>query len=318
MAEEDAPPDAEAEAPARPKRRRLERAAQFGLAVVRHRDLLVQALELLRKAQAVTPDQEAAAVAAFETGTHAARAKLVEIVEQLQRANFGEVLVALRDERVSLKSEGKALVDEARRELQDFLDQNRPTLEAIERVSTDLADAGRELAASLKYAGREAADELVQRAKKRLTGIDTAEMERAFLTWSARTISGLEGRFLQALTAFGVLLIIAGLLVVAGQVELLKEAVIAATAAVLLVAGALFLRWSITLRGALRASQAELDRLAAMESRERRTYVMEKWGTRPPAASAAPASSSTAPTLSGRLQTPSESGPASDDAAPPQ
>lgn len=261
----------------RPTREILGRAVSVATVLVQNKDLLVQALELLRKAQAVTPREEAELMAAYETGGSLARQTIFQLVEKLQNTHLGEVVIALRDQPDLLRSQGKALAAEARAELHRFLDENQPALEAVERVSENLQAAGRELAESLRGAGREAAEHLLRRGKEVLLDVDAGGYEQAALEWAMQATVELERRFTRILITLGILFATTGTLVAGQAYPEVRTVATVLLVALLLWLGLLLMDWGVRVRKAAGRGREELDRLARMDPQERRDYLAARF-----------------------------------------
>lgn len=286
-----------------PFRERVAQVAQVGATILEHRELFVHALELLRKSDTVSAQEEARIVAAYREGSAQARQRLAELVENLQEANFGKVVIALRDEREQLKqdlrtegktlaAEGRLLVDHYLGELQRFLERNEPTLEAIEDVSRDLADAGRTLAASLKFAGREAADELIKRGGTALRDVQTEEIEAEVIDWARKTVPRADDGINRVLNLLGfVFLAVTVLLVgIVYKPLLIPAAILAAAGSAALTY--VFFSQAMRIRRNVNAATHYLDRLAAMSKDERHDYFVARWRKRHAAEGSAPESGS--------------------------
>ncbi len=294
---------------------------------------MLQALELLRRSRAVSAEDEVKLLAAYDQGTPQSRNELLGLVENLQHARYGAVAVRLRPEggtfdqeirrgtraaleegkrfvdeyRAELKAEGRAAVEEGevlvrryKTELQQFLDENQPTVEAVERVSHDLADAGRQLAGAVKYAGREFADELVKQGKRALSGIDTEAYEVALLEGSARVVDRTGKGLRASLALLGVFFLLVGALLGASLYPPLRTAALIATGSVAGLLGLFLIWWGWRISRGLRAGARELQRLAAMREEDRHEYFRTRLAAeaepRPRATADAVTDSSRAPT----------------------
>lgn len=316
------------------KRGRARRAAAIGATMYRHRDLLVQALELLRRAHAISADEEARLAAAYEEGTPKERARLSEIVDRLQEANLGEVIIglatradgadrdraihlideskralkeagqrlaeqgrrllpdgkvdmekgeellrtgrkALRTESRALARQGRRLAQDYRQELQEFLDENQPTVEAVERVSKDLAEAGRELAASLKFAGREAADELLKRGKKVITGLETADLEQAVLDEAIATLPRIRSNVNRVLRWIGGFFVAMSVVMFTVWYPPLTPIALSAAGLLLLLLAIVIFGWKRDLARTLTDAEAGLRRIEALPAGERRRRIVQ-------------------------------------------
>lgn len=255
---------------------RLARVARAGAAVLRHRDLLIQALELLRNTEVVTARQQVAALAAYEQGSQSVKDRVAHLIERLEVANFGEAVVQLREEKDALAMEGRVLLREGQRELQEFLDKNRPTIEALERASREIAETGRELAASIRVAGKDAADELLRRGRKAILQVETEEYERALFDWLLKAVPRAERFATQILYSFGALCLAAAFYIGAQWFPSLKVWSAVLGVLTLLWLGFTFLRNGLVVTAALRTAHNELDRLAQMNPRERRQFILSK------------------------------------------
>ena len=330
--EPDLTPDPSDAAP--PKRSRAKRAAALGATAYRHRDLLVQALDLLRRARAISAGEQARLAAAYEEGTPKDRARLSEIVDRLQEANLGEVIIglakrvegsdrdravqllddgkralreaghklaeqgrrllpdgkvdvekgeellrtgrkALRTETRALAREGRRLAQDYRQELQEFLDQNQPTVEAVERVSKDLAEAGRELASSLMFAGREAADELLKHGKKVITGFETADLEQAVLDEAIATIPRVRNNINRVLRWIGGFFVAMSLVMFTVWYPPLTPIALSAAGLLLLLLAIVIFGWKRDLTRTLTEAEVGLRRIEALPAGERRRRIVQ-------------------------------------------
>lgn len=178
------------------------------------------------------------------------------------------------------KVEGEALVSKYRGELQDFLDRNRPSIDAVERAGTQIAGAARELAGSLKYAGREAADELVKRGRKVLLEADTEAWEQAALDWSAQTLPQVERSARSILTWAGLFFVAVALLFGSSLYEPIRAYALALAGLVSFALALVVFQAAWRLRRVSTDATERLEKWAAMSSNERRAVVVAKWKAR--------------------------------------
>lgn len=284
---QDAPPpdSAPQEPPERP--RRLEKALGAAATVLRHRELLMQALELLRSARAVTPRQESELLAAYEAGTETVRREVNLLVERLQAANLGEIAVTLRERPELLREQGQLLARDVRAEVDRFLRDQQPTVDAVARAGQELATTGRELARSLKGLGKEAAEHLIRRGREVIREADTGDYEQAAFDWAAHNVPRLERRLVRVLVISGILLVTTGVLVAFRDVPTVRTAAFFLLVALLLYLGFVLLVWAGTLNRRAKEARVQLDRLAGMTPTERRDHFRAKLRRRQPATAGA-------------------------------
>lgn len=303
MSEEDAPAP-EPGTPDEPldERSRLERAAGIARTVLRHKQLLVAAMEMLRAKAALSEDEEVKILAAYEQGSLAARSALNDLVERLQKANLGRVVVALSGEGASpeptvaelregaaptLRAAGEQVLAEARPYLEhakarlaELRALEEPVLQRLESISANLRDAGKEVAGGLKGAGREAADELVRRGKRWWMSAETEELEREFFDWALRSLPKAERTLVHVLIGFGILLFASGILLAAQELNILQELAIFVAIALLLALGLMMINWGIKISEAMKTGRGEVERLARMNPQERRVFLATRWTER--------------------------------------
>lgn len=292
-----------------PRRSKMDRAAAAAQTLLRHRQLLVAAMEMLREKAALSEEEEVKILSAYETGTATARAALDGLVEQLQKANFGKVMIGLgarlqpvaeqiRPEDLTVEglrararpaiqavkeevlAEARPYMERAKHRLAELKVLEEPTLRRLEGISGNLKDASKEIALGLKGAGREAADELVRRGKRWWMSAETEELEREFFDWVLRSLPKAERTTVHFLMGFGILLFTSGILLAAQEIGILQELAIFLAIVLMLGLGLGMINWAIKLSEAMKSGRGEIERLARMTPEERRIHLTRRWAAR--------------------------------------
>src|SRR5688500_11207917 len=227
---------------------KIDKAIGAATTILRHKQLLVAAMEMLREKGALSEEEEVKIVSAYEPGQEAARSALSDLVERLQTANFGKVMISLAGrlqpmaqdlQPEDLTTEGlrararpaiRAVKEEVLAEARPYLERAKlrlaelrvleePTLRRLEAISGNVKEASKEIAVGLKGAGREAADELVRRGKRWWMSAETEELGREFFDWVLKSIPKAERTLVHFLIGFGILLFGSGILLAAQEFE---------------------------------------------------------------------------------------------------
>lgn len=281
---------------------RLQQAASTAAFAMRHKEKIVAVMEILRERQAVSDEDEVKVVAAYEQGTPVARAAINELLEKLQKAKLGNILIGLQPEssttqltmegvqkmaqpflsmgKEQIRAEALPYLEKARQKLVELKALEGPTLQRLEVVGSDLASAGRELAKGLKGMGKEAADELVKQGKTYWMNAETEELEREIFDWTLKTLPKAETMLRRIFLGFGFLLVIGGVLVAVRQFTLLKELAVYAAILILIFMGLMMVKLAIDFSETLRQSRGEMDTLLKMTPRERRAHLTRRWAQR--------------------------------------
>jgi hypothetical protein len=308
---EESPTEPE-EAPAEeeePKPSKMERFVGAAHAVYRHQQLLVAAMEMLRERAALSEEEEVKIMSAYESGTATARAALAGLVEKLQEANLGKVVIKLGERlqpiatelkpeditiaglkakaapafeavKGDLLAEARPYLEKAKQRLAELKVLEEPALRRLEGISGNLRDASKEIGLGLKGAGREAADELVRRGKRWWMSAETEELEREFFDWVLKSLPKAERMAVHILMGFGVLLFTTGILVAAQEIGILQELAIFLAIILMLGLGLMMINWAIKLSEAMKSGRGEIERLARMTPDERRLYLTKRWADR--------------------------------------
>jgi hypothetical protein len=283
---------------------KLQKAAAIATTVLRHKELLVAAMEALRDKQVLTEEQEVKVMAAYEQGSNAAKSAIHDLLQKLQQANLGKVLVDLSKEiegqgpavtpemirgvaqpyiaaaKEALAGEAKPYIERAKQRLIELKAIEEPTLARLEALGQNFRMAGKEVATGLKGVGREAADELVKRGKRIWMSPETEELEREFFDWTLRTLPKAEQTLVRTLIGTGLLLLLAGVLVAAREVAFMKQIAIFLSIFLLILLGLAFLNWGIKISEAIKGHKGEIENLARMKPAERRVFLTQKWAKR--------------------------------------
>ena len=309
-----APTESPADEPApEPKPSKMNRA--FGAAtsaastMLRHKQLLVAAMEMLREKGALSEEEEVKIISAYETGQETARSALSDLVERLQKANFGKVMIslagrlqpvaenlkpedltvegirsrarpAIRAVKEEVLAEARPYLEKAKQRLAELRVLEEPTLQRLEVISGNVREASKEIAVGLKGAGREAADELVRRGKRWWMSAETEELEREFFDWALKSLPKAERATVHMLMGFGILLFTSGILLAAQEIGILQELAIFLAIILMLGLGLAMINWGIKLSEAMKSGRGEIERLARMTPNERRIHLTQRWAVR--------------------------------------
>lgn len=280
----------------------LEKAATVAATLLRHKQLLVAAMEMLREKQVLSEEDQVKILNTYEQGSAAARSAIHGLIGKLQESNLGKVVIDVGAQipasdltpeglRAAAKPYIAAVKEEFRAEAAPYLEKARerlvelkaleePTLRRLEAIGADFKVGAKEIAKGLKGVGREAADELVRRGKNWFMSAETEELEREFFDWALKALPKAEQAFVRILVGAGLLLLVSGLLLAAQEFAVFKQAVIVATIFLLIALGFLLLNWGIKVSEALKASKGDIERLAKMTPGERRIYLAQRWAKR--------------------------------------
>jgi hypothetical protein len=293
-------PAVEPEAP--PRSTKMEKAAHVATLLLRHKQLLVAAMEVLREQKALSEDEEVKVMTAYEQGSVFARSAIHDLLERLQKANLGKVVIALKQEiegqpitpdtmrgaaqpyiaaaKDMISGEARPYIERAKQRLVELKALEEPTLRRLESVSENFRLAGKEVAVGLKGAGREAADELIKRGKRLWMSAETEELERELFDWVLKTAPKAENALVRSLIGSGLVLLAIGVLVAAQQVRLLKEFTIYGAIFLLVFLGLAFLNWGLKLKRAMAGHRSDIERIAKMTPQERRLFLTKRWANR--------------------------------------
>jgi hypothetical protein len=297
------------ETPAEPTPSKMGRAIAATATVLRHKQLLVAAMEMLRAKAALSEEEEVKIISAYENGTETVRTALADLVERLQKANFGKVMVslaatlqpvaanikaedltvpglrakaapALHAIKEEVLAEARPYVERAKQRLAELRVLEEPTLQRLEAISGNLRGASKEIAGSLKGVGREAADEFVRRGKRWWMSAETEELEREFFDWALKSLPKAERATVHLLMGFGIVLFMSGILLAAQEVGILRELAIFLAIFLMLGLGLAMINWGIKLSEAMKSGRGEIERLARMTPQERRVHLTQRWAQR--------------------------------------
>lgn len=277
-------------------------AATVATTLLRHKQLLVAAMEMLREKQVLTEEDQVKILSTYEQGGAAARSMIHGMIGKLQESNLGKVVIDVGAQippgdlspegiRAAAKPYIAAVKEEFRAEAAPYLEMAKqrlvelkaleePTLRRLESIGQDFKAGAKELAQGLKGVGREAADELVKRGKSWFMSAETEELEREFFDWVLKALPKAEQAFIRMLVGSGLVLLVSAVLLAAREFTVLKEAVIISSILLLLFLGFLMLNWGIKVSEALRTSKGDIERLAKMTPGERRVYLAQRWAKR--------------------------------------
>lgn len=290
------------ELPEEPRASKLERAADIAQKVMRHKHLLVAAMEMLREKAALTEEEEVKIASAYEQGSTMARAALSDLVEKLQQAKLGKVVIQLSEQfepadmtvagirekatpmlqaaKEQLVAEARPYLEKAKLRLAELRTLEEPTLQRLEGISENFRAGSKEIALGLKGAGREAADELVKRGKRWWMSAETEELEREFFDWVLKNIPKAERTLVHFLIGFGILLFGSGILLAAQEFEVFQGVAIFIGIALMLSLGLLMVNWGIKISETMKVSKGEIEHLARMTPSERRVFLAKRWTER--------------------------------------
>jgi hypothetical protein len=278
-------PDEGEEEPAKPSRLRRAAGAAAGLAFTHH-DKILAALELLREKKAVTRAEEEEIAGAYATADAATRATLERLVERLEEANFGKVVVSIQDR--------------ARQEVLKFLTPKAPSAEApvgagvtpamtppMVPPTNELRETGRTLLreaetstrALLREAqvsGRGVVDELVAKGRAALGQGETQEMERVAFRWLLETVTKLEQAVVKTLLGTGLVLMTIALLVAAHQTAWLAGFVHYLEIFLLIVGGLYMVSWSRKVSRWAKENREDLERFVASTPSQRLKTLLDE------------------------------------------
>lgn len=292
-----------------PKSSTFDKAIGAASTVLRHKQLLVAAMEMLRERGALSEEEEVKILSAYETGQETARGALSDLVERLQKANFGKVMISLanrlqpvaenftaedltreglraragpafRAVKEEVLAEARPYLEKAKLRLAELRVLEEPTLQRLEAISGNVREASKEIAVGLKGAGREAADELVRRGKRWWMSAETEELEREFFDWALKSLPKAERATVHMLMGFGILLFTSGILLAAQEIGILQELAIFLAIILMLGLGLAMINWAIKLSEAMKSGRGEIERLARMTPDERRIHLTQRWTVR--------------------------------------
>lgn len=279
-----------------------------------HRNELIAALELLKEREAVSDNDENAILEAYENADEKTRDVIEELVERLERAQFGKVVIGIREpDEASTGQEGASdhPADAPPKPPTSGDRPGRETKPAAGATQVPLEEAGRKLEETgrrvVKRIGGEARDQgeiivqdLVQRGREALGQDETKELERVFFKWTTETITKLEQILVRGLIGAGVVLIVVAILWSAHQVEALRDIVRFASVFLLVFTGILLITWSNRVSEWAHESRKDVEGLVASRPSERLHRMLGDdfpgvRRPRPPPADAGPASENPSP-----------------------
>lgn len=289
-------PDAGPEDAGRPSR--LHRAAALAAAAIRHKELLVAAMEVLRERKVLSEDEEVKLLTTWEQGSVTARSAVQDMVERLQSSTFGRVIVGLREQTKlddvspqglraaaqpyiqAAKEEAKPYLERAKQRLMELKALEEPTIKRLEVVSANLKEASREVVTGLKGVGKEAASELIRQGRSWWMSAETEELEREFFDFVLKGLPKAERGLVQVLVGGGVLLFATGILVAAQEFGILEQFAQYAAIFLLLFLGLMLLNWGIKFAENMKSGRSEIERLARMTPAQRRLHLARRWTER--------------------------------------
>ncbi|HLE46774.1 MAG TPA: hypothetical protein VI818_00640, partial [Candidatus Thermoplasmatota archaeon] len=184
---------------------KVQKAASLAAAAMRHKELLVAAMETLRESKFLSEEEEVKLLATWDQGSATARSVVQDMVERLQQSNFGRVIVALKEQTrlddvspqgirsaaqpyiAAARDEAKPYLEKAKIRLMELKALEEPTLRRLEAVSANLKEASKEVVSGLRGVGKEAVDEVFKRGRTWWMSAETEEMEREFFDFVLRT-----------------------------------------------------------------------------------------------------------------------------------
>lgn len=254
-----------------------------------HRNELVAALALLKEQEAVSDTEEDSILEAYEAADEKTRGVIEELVERLERAKFGKVVIGIRepDQEGAEPGATDPAGGEAQPPRASKPDEPRrgtggsaaaagatsPTGATIEGAGKQLEQTGRRVARSvgqeMRGQGEIIVEDLVKQGRRALLQDETKDMERVFFKWTTETITTLEQILVRGLVGAGVVLIVVAILWSAHQVEALQDIVRFASVFLLVFTGILLITWSNRVAEWAHESRKEVEDLVESGPSER-------------------------------------------------
>jgi hypothetical protein len=241
--------DEQDQGPSRTRRLLKSAAGAAAEAAWSHRDELLAALELLRERKAVTAGETREIVEAYEGGDTKTQATIADLVERLEEANLGKVVIGIRERAQSEmnRSFGPMLGVEPGQNIRR---------EDVERAGRRFASG---VSDEVRERGGEVVQDMVRQGRRALIHDDTQEMERVFIKWATETLTTFERFVSRFLIGVGVVLILVAVLWSAHQVQFLEDVVRFFSVFLLVFVGILMISWSSKVAEWAHTSRQELD-----------------------------------------------------------
>ncbi len=261
-----------------------------------HRNELMAALELLKEQDAVSDTDGKAILEAYEEADEKTRSVIEELVERLERAQFGKVVIGIREPEGSpgdestpegtLPEDAPRGEKEARRTAPEAKKAaGRPKAATpsvgpdasaqipVEETGRRIEETGRRVVrgvgSEMRDQGEVMVEDLVKRGREALVQDETKELERVFFKWTTETITKLEQILVRGLIGAGVVLIVVAILWSAHQVEALRDIVRFASVFLLVFTGILLITWSNRVSEWAHESRKDVEDLVATRPSER-------------------------------------------------
>ncbi|MBI2078165.1 MAG: hypothetical protein HYT80_07330 [Euryarchaeota archaeon] len=253
----------------------VQKAANVAAAALRHKELIVAAMETLREHSFLSEEEEVKLLNTWEQGSATAKSLVQDMLERLQQSNFGKIIVNLKEQTkleditpagvrgaaqpyiAAAKEEAKPYIERAKQRLLELKALEEPTIKRLEVVSANLKEASKEVVTGLRGVGKEAVDEVFRRGRTWWMSAETEELEREFFDFVLRTLPKAER----------------------GLVQVLQFAQYAAIF-LLLFLGIMLLNWGIKFAENMKTGRSEVERLARMTPAQRRIHLAQRWTMR--------------------------------------
>lgn len=276
----------------------VQKAANVAAVALRHRELLVAAMETLREKNFLSEEEEVKLLNTWEQGSATAKSLVQDMLERLQQSNFGKIIVNLKEQTKledispqgvrgaaqpyiqAAKEEAKPYLERAKQRLMELKALEEPTIKRLEVVSANLKDASKEVVSGLRGVGKEAVDEVFRRGRTWWMSAETEELEREFFDFVLRTLPKAERGLVQVLIGGGILLFATGILVAAQEFGVLEQFAQYAAIFLLLFLGIMLLNWGIKFAENMKSGRSEVERLAGMTPAQRRIHLAHRWTKR--------------------------------------